>query len=384
MMDVIGDLTNNPSPIEIKLFCDDPQRLREAAARVKALIDSVPGVVDAFDGVVISGPSLVVDVDPLAAARVGLSTDDVRAELATVLRGSAETSIQSGEKLLNVRVRFPDAYRFAPEKLADVRLTDTGGVPIRLGSVATIRRTAGQAEVRREGLRQMIAVTARIEGRDLGRTVDDVKKLLAARFTPPKNTSMEFGGVYQTEQESFIGLLLVACAGAVLVFFVLLIEFREFAVPFSILIITILSLAGVFAALWITGETINISSIVGMIMIIGIVAENAIFILHTAKGMREEGMPPAEALIEAGIERSRPILMTMLAAVLALFPLALGIGAGAQMQRPLAIAVIGGFTLSTFLLLFVLPPMYCLIARVRMEEATPPDDAGSADTEPRA
>lgn len=366
MMDVIGDLTNEPSPVVIKIFGGDPEQMHAAAKQIKSLIETVPGVVDAFDGIVISGPSLVIQVDPLKAARAGLTVEDVRDELSTMMRGSAETSIQRGEKLLNIRVRFPDVFRSAPENLDNVRLVNSTGALIPLQNIAAISRTPGQAEVRREGLRQLVAVTARIEDRDLGSTIKDVKKILKSKLALPAGMTYEFGGVYQTQQESFYGLMLVAMAGALLVFVVLLIEFREFAVPFSILIVNALSLVGVFGALWITHVTLNISSLVGMIMIIGIVAENAIFIMHSAQRFQREGLQPGDALIEACGVRTRPILMTMLAAVLALLPLSLGIGAGAQLQQPLAIAVIGGFTVSSILLLFVLPMIYSMLAGHRI------------------
>jgi CzcA family heavy metal efflux pump len=363
MMDVIGDLTNNPSPVEIKLFSDDPVLLRATATQVTNIIKTIPGVVDVFDGVVIAGPSLIVHVDPFRAAQAGLTVEDVSAQLETMMRGSAETNVQKGEKLMNIRIRFPETYRTDADQIEGTRLVDASGTFVPLRSIASIERTAGQAELHREGLRQMLAVTARLEGRDLGRTIDDIKAALASKLILPQGMTLEYGGVYQTQQESFRGLLLVAMAAVMLVFLVLLIEFGEFAVPFSIFIINLLSLIGVFGALWITGVSFNISSFVGIIMIIGIVAENAIFVMHRVHELRLQGLTLDDALVQAGQMRARPILMTTLAAVLALLPLSLGIGAGAQMQQPLAIAVIGGFSVSSFFLFFGLPVIYRLLAR---------------------
>jgi CzcA family heavy metal efflux pump len=363
MMDVIGDLTNNPSPIEIKLFSDDPVLLRAAATQVTTIIETIPGVVDVFDGVVIAGPSLIVHVDPFRAARAGLTVEDVSAQLETMMRGSAETNVQKGEKLMNIRIRFPETYRTDADQIEGTRLVDASGIFVPLRSIASIERTAGQAELHREGLRQMLAVTARLEGRDLGRTIDDIKAALASKLILPQGMTLEYGGVYQTQQESFRGLLLVAMAAVMLVFLVLLIEFGEFAVPLSIFIVNLLSLIGVFGALWITGVSFNISSFVGIIMIIGIVAENAIFVMHRVHELRLQGLTLDDALVQAGQLRARPILMTTLAAVLALLPLSLGIGAGAQMQQPLAIAVIGGFSVSSFFLFFGLPVVYKLLVR---------------------
>ena len=360
MMDVIGDLTNNPSPVEIKLFGDDTPLLHATAEKVKSIIETVPGVVDVANGIVISGPSLIVNVDDVKASLAGLNPADVRDQLETIIRGRSETQIQKGEKLIGVRVRFPDVYRTDVDKMGQIQLLNINGVRVPLSNIATIQKTPGQAELHREGLRQLVAVTARIDGRDLGRTVEDIQQKLAKELSLPKGITIEYGGVYQTQQESFRSLLLVAIAAFMLVFIVLLLEFGEFAVPFSIFIVNMLALLGVLAALWITGVTFNISSFVGIIMIIGIVAENAIFVLHTVKEFQADGMTLEDALVRAGQKRARPILMTTLAAVFALLPLSLGIGAGAQMQQPLAIAIIGGFSVSSFILFFGLPVIYRL------------------------
>jgi multidrug efflux pump subunit AcrB len=363
MGDLIGDLTNNPSPIEIKLFGADQRLIHAKAEDVKALIATVPGVVDAFDGIVISGPSLVLRVDPLRASLAGLTVADVQEQLGTMVHGVTESSIQRGEKLLGIRVRYPDEYRFDLEKIEGVRLMTPSGNSVPLRSVASLEKTGGQAEIHREGLRQFVAVTARIKDRDLGRTVDDIQVKLAKDLTVPPDLEVVYGGVYETQQDSFKGLLLVTLAAVALVFIVLLFEFGEFAVPLSILVINVLSLLGVFGALWLTGVTFNISSFVGIILIIGIVAENAIFVMHHMKKLTADGVPLDEAIVRATRMRTRPIIMTALAAVFALLPLSLGIGAGAQMQQPLAVAVIGGFSLSSLLLFFCLPLVYRLLRR---------------------
>jgi CzcA family heavy metal efflux pump len=363
MMDVIGDLTNNPSPIEIKIFGADQKLIQAKAEEVTSLIAGVPGVVDVFDGIVISGPSIVVRVDPFRASLAGMTVADVEEQIGTMIRGSTESTMQKGEKIIAIRVRFPDPYRLDLDRIRLIRLTSPAGSTVPLGTVASVELTTGQSEIDREGLRQFVAVTARIEGRDLGRTVDDIKAKLARDLTVPPDVSVIYGGVYQTQQDSFRGLLLVTLAAVALVFIVLLFEFGEFAVPFSILVINILSLLGVFGALWLTGVTFNISSFVGIILIIGIVAENAIFVMHHVKRLTGEGVSLDDALVRATRMRTRPIIMTALAAVFALLPLSLGIGAGAQMQQPLAIAVIGGFSLSSLLLFFCLPLVYSLFRR---------------------
>ena len=304
-----------------------------------------------------------MNVDAALAARAGLNLSEVRDQLETMMRGTAESKIQKGEKLIGIRVRFPYEYRTDIDKLTRVRLINAAGVFVPLSTIATIQTTTGQAELGRERLRQFVAVTARISQRDLGSTIDDIKRTLSKNFRLPKEMTMEFGGVYQTQQESFRGLLLVTIAAFMLVFVVLLFEFGEFAVPLSIFVVNVMSLFGVLGALWVTGVTFNISSFVGIIMIIGIVAENAIFVMHQTKVFQAEGMDLNEALVHAASRRVRPILMTTLAAVLALLPLSLGVGAGSQMQQPLAIAVIGGFSVSSLILLFGLPLIYRLMRR---------------------
>jgi multidrug efflux pump subunit AcrB len=307
---------------------------------------------------------MVVSVDPLRASLAGMTVADVEEQLAAMIHGATESSVQKGEKIIGIRIRFPDPYRRDVDRIREIRLMTPSGSTVPLRAVASVEMTGGQSEIHREGLRQFVAVTARIKDRDLGRTVDDIKGTLAKGLTVPADVAVVFGGVYQTQQDSFRGLLLVTLAAVALVFIVLLFEFGEFAVPLSILVINVLSLLGVFGALWLTGVTFNISSFVGIILIIGIVAENAIFVMHQVRKLTAGGVPLDEALVRATRMRTRPIIMTALAAVFALLPLSLGIGAGAQMQQPLAIAVIGGFSLSSLLLFFGLPLVYSIFRRL--------------------
>lgn len=363
MMDVIGDLTNNPKPIEIKIFGDDPAILQTEAVAVAKAIEDVPGVVDVFNGIVISGPSLIVHVDPTKAALAGLTAEDVQGQLSMIMQGETSSDIRRGEKLLPVRVRYPESYRRDQQLLKSTLIATPSGGLIPIANLATIERTLGQAEIDRDGLRPVVAVTARIENRDLGHTIGDIKKKLASTVRFPSGVRVEYGGLYQTQQESFRGLLFVALAAAALVFLVLLVLFEEFSAPIAILLVSLLSLLGVVLALGITGIAFNVSSFVGLIMIIGIVAENAVFVLYEAKRARAAGRELDTSLVLACQRRARPIIMTALGAILALLPLALGLGAGAQMQQPLAVAVIGGFCVSVPLLFFVLPLLYRVLKR---------------------
>jgi multidrug efflux pump subunit AcrB len=362
LQDVIGDLTNTPSPVEVKIFGGNQAAIEKEANHVLALISPVKGVVDGFNGIVIAGPSNLIEVDPQRSSFYGITTKDVQEQLELMMQGLEATSVLIDQKTIGVRVRFPSAYHFDLDSLESLLLTNPKGTLVPLKEIATIRRTPGEAERDREGLEPFIAVTARIENRDLGSTINEIKSVLGTKLHLPRGMRIEYGGVYETQQESFRSLLMVALVAFVLVFLVLLLAFREFRAAIAIILITILSLGGVFAALLVTNMTLNISSFVGLIMIIGIVAENAIFIIYTAHLPRYRALHPHEAIIGATRERVRPIAMTTLAAVLALLPLALALGAGAQMQQSLAIAVIGGFSVSTILLFVLLPALYTLLS----------------------
>ncbi len=355
IQDLIGDLTSVPSPIEIKVFGENSSLLKEKTKEIAHLISSVPGVVDVFDGITISGPAYLIKMDEPAIGRAGLTVEDVRQELQNDIQGSIATEIQHGEKLIGLHVRLPDEYRQNSERLSSLRVYSPNGGIYLLGSLATITVDPGQSEIDRENLKQMVAVTARISGRDLGSTIADIQRTIKKNLVLPSGIILQYGGTYETQQKSFAGLLMVLLAASLLVFIVLLIEFESYFVPLAIYAVTILSLFGVFLLLWITQVNFNISSFMGAIMIVGIVAENSIFLVHYFHHFHRAGKPLQVALMEAGGVRFRPIIMTALAAILALLPLAVGVGAGAQMQRPLAIAVIGGFSMSSMLLLFVLP-----------------------------
>lgn len=364
LMDVIGDLVNGPAPVEIKIFGQDAQVVRTKAQEIATSIGTVPGVVDVFNGIVISGPSFVIRPEPVKTARAGLTVSDVYDQMSTYMEGTVASQLQHGERLLDIRVLYPAPYHDDFTTIKNATLINPAGTLIPLSSIATFERTSGQAEIDREGLRQMLAVTARIEGRDLGHTIADIKKKLSQKIVLPQGVTLTFGGLFQTQQESFRGLLTVAVSAIALVFLVMLFEFKEFTVPISVLIITILSLLGVFFALFITKTTFNISSFVGIILIIGIVTENAIFVIHALNIVRtKQQLSLKDSLVEACLQRARPILMTTLSAVLAFLPLALAIGSGAQMEQPLAIAIIGGFAVSSLLLFFGLPMAYTIIKR---------------------
>ncbi len=363
--DLIGDLTNVPSPIEIKVFGNDRRLIETTAMKIGDAITDVPGVVDVFNGITISGPAYVISADEKALGRAGLSVDDLMQEVEQDVLGSVATDVQRGEKLIGIHVRLPNEFRTNINRLKSVQVHSPNGGTFLLSDLATISVDPGQSEIDREDLKQMVAVTARISGRDLGSTIQDIQKKLRNEIVLPEGVTLRYGGLYETQQEAFRGLLMVLGAASLLVIIVLLIEFESFAITLSIFLVTLLSLAGVFFSLWITNISFNISSFVGSILIVGAVAENSIFLVHYWRQHRSAGRNEAEAIVEAAALRLRPIIMTALAAIITLLPLALGVGAGAQMQQPLAIAVIGGFIMSTLLILFVLPAILTFLpARV--------------------
>lgn len=365
MQDLIGDLTNSPAPVQIKIFGPSQGVIKPVAVKVAELISKVPGVVDVFNGITISGPSIVIHPDPVLVARDGFTMSGIQSQLRTIMSGTAKTFVLRGEKLIGVRVRYPNRYHDQLQAIEDVKLRSPNGFYVPLSDIATVDILKGQSEIDRENLKPMLAVTSRISGRDLGSTISDIKKVLNTNLILPQGVTYTFGGLYESQQESFASLLFVLVAALLLVVAVIILEFENFTIPIVLLLTNLTSLFGVLLALLITGITFNISSFVGMIMMVGIVQENGVFVVHMIKEFGKKSGQTIDAVVEGCKVRARPIFMTTFAAVLALMPLALGIGAGAQMQQPLAVAVIGGFILSSFLLLFELPMLYVFLKRVK-------------------
>ncbi|MFI5253074.1 MAG: efflux RND transporter permease subunit [Bacteroidota bacterium] len=370
IQDLVGDLTNVPSPIEIKVFGENRTLIESTAKSITRTIDTVRGVVDAFNGITISGPAYVLNFDEKAIGRAGLTVGDLQEILQNDIQGSIATNIQKGEKLIGVRVRLPDSYRTRAENLANLRILSPNGSTYLLGTLASIVIDPGQSEIARENLKQMVAVTARLSGRDLGSTIQDIQEQIRDNVILPPGVTLTYGGTYETEQESFLSLTKILAAASLLVFLVLILEFESLSIPIWVYFITILSLFGVLFALWVTDVNLNISSFMGCILIVGIVAENGIFLVHFFRKFQKTGMSYTDALVEAGAIRFRPIIMTAFAAIFALLPLAIGLGAGAQMQQPLAIAIIGGFSLSSILLLYILP----VLLSIRFKKELPKND----------
>jgi len=306
----------------------------------------------------ISGPAIEFHVNPEVAARAGFTPEEVATDAAALLEGEpSATPVIANDRAYTIRVRFPEQDRASLDAMRNTMLTSASGHTATLGALATLVELPGQTEILRENLQRDVVVTGRLEGRDLGSGMADVQKAVAG-MRLPSSIRVEYGGTYQEQQKSFRDLVLVLVLAVVLVFIVLLFEFRTFAAPVAILASALLSTAGVFFALLITRTTFNLASFMGLIMVIGIVAKNGILLLDADQKFRGMGYEPREAMIQAGRRRLRPILMTALAAVAGMLPLALAWGAGSQMLQPLAIAVIGGILISMVLSLIITPAVH--------------------------
>jgi len=384
--DLIGDLSESPKPIEIKLFSTDTPWLMKKAPEVKAAIESVKGVVDTFDGLKMTGPTISFRIRQEDAQRYGLTSTDIATALNTAMLGTPASSVLEGDRVVAIRVvgepgkmkrladirelpiRTPGLAQPAAGAAHPAAAAATAGAPgsgiIKISQVADITEEPGQLELRREDLRQLVAVTADLEDRDLGSGIADIKALLEKDKSIPPGT-IEYGGLFHQQQEGFRHLMNVLILAIVLVFTVLLVEFRSFREPVAIVFGSVLALSGTIAALWITGTSLNIVSFLACIIGIGIVAKNGILMLDLVDHHLAEGMTLTEALAKSAHRRLRPILMTSLTTVLAMIPLAKGIGHGADMLRPLAIGVIGSMCISLVFSLIATPVVYRLLGRER-------------------
>jgi len=373
LQDMIGDLTSAPEPIQIKLFSQDPKQLGEWAPKVAEAIGKIEGVVDILNGIenTISGPAVTFQVDPSVAARAGFTAEEVALDASAILEGEpAPTPVVANDRAYTLRVRFPAADRASLQAMRDTLLVSSTGHTATLGALATVVENPGQTEIRRENLQRDVAVTARLEGRSLGSGMSDVKKVVSGLHIP-SSIRVEYGGTYEEQQKSFHDLVIVLILAVLLLFIVLLFEFGTFAAPVAILSSALLSTSGVFIALLITRTTFNISSFMGMIMVIGIVAKNGILLLDADQKMRALGLPAEDAMLQAARRRLRPIVMTALATVAGMLPLAFAIGAGSQMLQPLAIAVIGGVLISMILSLIITPAVHYYLGGRSEGEAVP-------------
>jgi CzcA family heavy metal efflux pump len=361
LQDMIGDLEGAAEPIEVKIFGDDAATLTALAGSVQHEMEGVQGIVDVV-GPQAGTPETTWRIDPGAAGRAGLTVEQVEGQLASAWSGETATSLQVADRSIPVRVRYPDRDRFDPERLARLTLRASDGRLVPLSSVAAPGAGTGDGELTRENLRQVAIVSARLEGRDLGTAAAEIAARLR-RQKLPVGYSAEVGGQAESQRQAFRELLLVFGAAAVLVLLVLVVEFRAVIPSLILLLAAPLSFGGAFLLLRLAGSELDVSSAMGLVLLVGLVVKNGIVMIDYAHRLHEEGEPFAEAMARAARVRLRPILMTTLCTLFGLLPLALGLGAGAELQKPLALAVIGGLGLSTLVTLLAVPSAYVALRR---------------------
>jgi len=361
--DLVGDLAWSPQPIEIKLHNENEAAYKDAAHLVEEWLPKVRGVVDIANRTIPIGPSLNFRVDLEKATRAGFRVQDVADLQAAMVDGTLASTMVRGDRLIGIRVRYPLEARASSESLKSRLLTSPTGQTVPLSSIAHVEVEASTYEIRRENLRNISAVTARLEGRDLGSAVDEIRRRLPLEVKLPPGTDVEYGGLFQIQQESFLGLTQVLFGSILLIFIILVFEFRSFSHPIAILAATILCSFGSLLALYLTNTTLNISSFMGAIMVVGIVHKNGVLMLDAEQDFSARGYALQEAIFQAGRRRLRPILMTALATLFGMLPLAIGVGSGAQMLQPLAIAVMGGVSISLVLSLLITPVLFYLLKR---------------------
>ncbi len=370
LQDMIGDLSNAPEPIQIKIFVNDPALLQQLGPRVAEAIGKIDGVVDVQDGIenTISGPATNFQVNPVNAARFGFTPTEISQDATAILDGlPANDPLIANSRPYTIRVRLGQDHRASLDAIENTVFNSASGHTATLGSLATIEQLPPQNEVRRENLQRLVVVTGRLEGSDLGSAMAKVRSTVDGLHLPA-SVRVVYGGTYEEQQKSFHDLLQVLMLALALVFGVLLVEFRNFPAPIAILTSSVLSISGVILALLVTHTTFNVASFMGLIMVIGIVAKNGILLLDADEKFRAEGVSAADAMMHAAQRRLRPIVMTAIAAVCGMLPLAFALGAGSQMLQPLAIAVIGGLTISMLLSLVVTPVVYFLLTRNRVAQ----------------
>ncbi len=358
--DMLGDLMTSVQPIEIKIFGDNVPRLHDYAKQVSDVLQNVKGTADVFDGIVMPGPSLTVEPDYTKIAQYGITPANLQYQVQTNLEGNLAGEVFENNRVAPVRIIYPGSKNKSLDELKQMKIFLPDGRLKSISELATIKLDEGNPEIDRENLQSMGVVSARLENRDLGSTMKDIKNEVSKKISLPRGYSIAYGGDYAEQQKSFSELLTILIASSILVFAVILFLFKEIKAAIIILIIAVLGIAGSYLALFITGTPLNVGSYTGLIMIVGIIGENSIFtFLQFRETLHDQNVD--EAIVYAISTRLRPKLMTAIGAIIALMPLALGIGAGAQLHQPLAIAVIGGFIVALPLLLIVLPSMLRLL-----------------------
>lgn len=353
--DMLGDLMTSVQPVEVKIFGNDQQTLHDLSHRVAAVISEVHGTADVFDGVVIAGPSVSMEPNSRLLAQYGITPASLQFQLQTALEGNVAGAVFEKEQLSNIRLVYPGNTKLTVTDIGHLQIFMPDGKLRPVTDLASVKINSGEAEMQRENLQSMGIVTARLDNRDLGSVMKEISQKVSTEITLPQGYSISYGGAYADQQQSFRELLIILITASLLVFGVILFLYRDFMDALIILLVAVLGIAGSYVALYITHTPLNVGSYTGLIMIVGIIGENGIFTFLQFRESLTHSQSVDDAIVYSISTRLRPKLMTALGAIVALMPIALGIGTGAQLHQPLAIAVIGGFIIALPLLLIVLP-----------------------------
>jgi len=349
----------------VKIFGNDQKKLNELSKQVASIVENVKGTADIFDGIVIAGPSINVEPNSTNLAQFGITPANLQTQLQTALEGNIAGTVYDKNQLSNIRVVYPGNRTLSVNGINQLQIFLPNGKLKPINSLANVQINTGDAEIQRENLQTMGVVTARLENRDLGSVMKDIQQQVSSKISLPQGYAIVYGGAYAQQQQSFSELLIILITSSLLVFGVILFLYKDFRIAFTILLIAMLGIAGSYMALYFTNTALNVGSYTGLIMIVGIIGENAIFTFLQFNESFKESNNVNDAVVYSISTRLRPKLMTALGAIIALMPIALGIGTGAQLHQPLAIAVIGGFLVAMPLLLIVLPTFIRMIYKKR-------------------
>ena len=359
--DLLGDLIGRPQPIELKIFGEDPSQLHKLAYQAQALLEKIKGVADVQSGIIVDGPTITILPDPEKLSQFHITPADFQTQVKAYNEGIQVGQVQEKEQILKIRLRFMNFDENSLETIRKQPVFTPDGAFRSLDYFATVELSKGEADITRENLKSNVVVTARLDNRDIGSAIPEIKSVISKNLLLPPGYYVVYGGTYSEQQSSFHELMFILITAILLVFAVLLFLFKNLRISFLVIFISVLGIGGCILALYITGIQLNVGSYTGIIMIVGIIAENAIFTLNQFFSTLKVTGDVDQSINYAISMRIRPKLMTAIGAILALMPLALGIGVGAQMQQPLAIAVIGGFVMAMPLLLFVFPSLLRLL-----------------------
>jgi CzcA family heavy metal efflux pump len=359
--DMLGDLMSSVSPIEVKIYGTNQNELHKIAKKVTAIVENIKGTADVFDGIVLAGPAINIMPNYSKLAQFGITPTDLQFQMQTALEGNVVGSLLENEQTTPIRLIYTNSKNRTLADIKKLQLFLPNGQVVPISSLVDITVQKGIAEIQRENLQIMSVVTGRLDNRDLGSVMQEIQQKVTDEIHLPSGYYIEYAGAYKDQQQSFQELLMILIASSLLVFGVILFLYRDVRIALVILLISVLGISGSYLLLFITQTPLNVGSYTGIIMIVGIISENAIFTFLQFRETFKLTRNVNESIIYSISTRLRPKLMTALGAIIALLPLAIGIGTGSELHQPLAIAVIGGFIIALPLLLIVLPSLLAMV-----------------------